>query len=181
MTLGTRLLPTYESVYPEDKKQALLTAGSDAYRSPVTIRTRLYDQLSGHPWPSPVNGHCLRNKLTADFHTDSPLEVWCYLGLSHCMYVSLCFWVGTRITGSSSPRLSPISGHCTIQTTARRHTASPLDVWGCLSCCPCLYVMVPPQTRLCISVNRQPWVRPASALGMVMSIPPLPSHESTWR
>ena len=75
VALGTRLVPTYESVYPEDKKQALLQAGSDAYRTPVTIRTSLYDQISGEPWPSPVNGHCLRNKLTAGYEAHSKLEV----------------------------------------------------------------------------------------------------------
>lgn len=75
VALGTRLVPTYESVYPEDKKQALLLAGSDAYRTPVTIRTSLYDQISGEPWPSPVNGHCLRNNLTAHYQAHSKLEV----------------------------------------------------------------------------------------------------------
>ena len=75
VALGTRLVPTYESVYPEDKKQALLQAGSDAYCKPVTVRTSLYDQINGEPWPHPVNGHCLRNKLTAQYPGQSKLEV----------------------------------------------------------------------------------------------------------
>lgn len=78
IALGSRLLVTYESEYPEDKQNMLLQAGSDACREAVTIRTSLYDQISGEAWPSPVNGHCLRNQLTAQYGSDSKLKVTYY-------------------------------------------------------------------------------------------------------
>lgn len=76
VVLGTRLNATYESVYPEAKKQALVKAGSCASQKPSTIRTTLYDELSGLPWPPAVDGNCLRNQLTAEFSSQTPLQVF---------------------------------------------------------------------------------------------------------
>jgi len=75
IVLGTRLNATYESVYPEAKKQALVKAGSSASSQPSTIRTTLYDELSGVAWPPAVDGNCLRNELTAQYSSQTPLQV----------------------------------------------------------------------------------------------------------
>ena len=75
VVLGTRLNATYESVYPEAKKQALVKAGSSASSHPSTIRTTLYDELSGVAWPPAVDGNCLRNELTAQYSSQTPLQV----------------------------------------------------------------------------------------------------------
>lgn len=87
VVLGTVLNTTYESVYPEAKKQALLKAGSAASCKPSTIRTTLYDELTGVPWPPAVDGNCLRNEFTAEYSSQTPLQVSCessnsYLGLA---------------------------------------------------------------------------------------------------
>lgn len=75
VVLGTRLNATYESVYPEAKKQALVKAGSSASSHPSTIRTTLYDELSGVAWPPAVDGNCLRNEFTAQYSSQTPLQV----------------------------------------------------------------------------------------------------------
>lgn len=75
VVLGTRLNATYESVYPEAKKQALVKAGSSASQRPSTIRTTLYDELSGVPWPPAVDGSCLVNELTSQYSNQTPLQV----------------------------------------------------------------------------------------------------------
>ena len=75
VVLGTRLNATYESVYPEAKKQALVKAGSSASCNPSTIRTSLYDELSGLPWPATIDGQCLRNDLTTEYSRQTPLQV----------------------------------------------------------------------------------------------------------
>lgn len=74
VVLGTRLNATYESVYPEAKKQALVKAGSSASSHPSTIRTTLYDELSGVAWPPAVDGNCLRNEFTAQYSSQTPLQ-----------------------------------------------------------------------------------------------------------
>ncbi|KAL3142689.1 hypothetical protein ABBQ38_002991 [Trebouxia sp. C0009 RCD-2024] len=74
VVLGTCLNATHESVYPEAKKQALVKAGSSASCNPSTIRTSLYDELSGLPWPASVDGQCLRNDLTAEYSRQTPLQ-----------------------------------------------------------------------------------------------------------
>ena len=75
VVLGTVLNATYESVYPEAKKQALVKAGSSSSCKPSTIRTSLYDELSGVPWPSTIDGQCLSNELTAEYSSQTPLQV----------------------------------------------------------------------------------------------------------
>lgn len=75
VVLGTCLNATHESVYPEAKKQALVKAGSSASCDPSTIRTSLYDELSGVPWPAKIDGQCLRNELTAEYSGQTPLQV----------------------------------------------------------------------------------------------------------
>ena len=75
VVLGTRLNVTYESVYPEAKKQALVKAGSSCSCKPSTIRTTLYDELSGLPWPPTIDGCCLRNELTDVYSSQTPLQV----------------------------------------------------------------------------------------------------------
>ena len=75
VVLGTVLNATHESVYPEAKKQALVKAGSSSSSTPATIRTTLYDELSGLPWPSTIDGQCLRNSLTAEYSSQTPLQV----------------------------------------------------------------------------------------------------------
>ena len=75
VVLGTRLNATHESVYPEAKKQALVTAGSTASSQPSTLRTTLYDELADMPWPAAVDGSCLRNQFTADYSSQTPLQV----------------------------------------------------------------------------------------------------------
>ena len=75
VVLGTVLNATHESVYPEAKKQALVKAGSASSSNPSTIRTTLYDELSGLPWPLTIDGQCLRNSLTAEYSSQTPLQV----------------------------------------------------------------------------------------------------------
>lgn len=75
VVLGTVLNATHESVYPEAKKQALVKAGSSSSSTPSTIRTTLYDELSGLPWPLTIDGQCLRNSLTAEYSSQTPLQV----------------------------------------------------------------------------------------------------------
>ena len=75
VVLGTRLNITHESVYPEAKKQALVKAGSAASSHSSTVRTTLYDELSGVPWPPAIDGQCLRNELTSQYSAQTPLQV----------------------------------------------------------------------------------------------------------
>lgn len=75
VVLGTILNATHESVYPEAKKQALVKAGSSSSCNPSTIRTTLYDELSDLPWPATIDGQCLRNGFTAEYSSQTPLQV----------------------------------------------------------------------------------------------------------
>lgn len=75
VVLGTILNATHESIYPETKKQALVKAGSSSSCNPSTIRTTLYDELSDLPWPPTIDGQCLRNGLTAEYSSQTPLQV----------------------------------------------------------------------------------------------------------
>lgn len=88
VVLGTCLNATHESVYPEAKKQALVKAGSSASCNPSTIRTSLYDELSGLPWPASVDGQCLRNDLTAEYSRQTPLQV----------ILHICYYIAQRLT-----------------------------------------------------------------------------------
>ena len=75
VVLGTRLNATYESLYPEAKKQALVKAGSSCSCKPSTIRTTLYNELGALPWPTAIDGCCLRNDLTDEYSSQTPLQV----------------------------------------------------------------------------------------------------------
>ena len=93
VVLGTRLNATYESVYPEAKKQALVKAGSSASERPSTIRTTLYDELSGVPWPPAVDGSCLVNELTLQYSNQTPLQVR-FLQIASLNAISMCTQCG---------------------------------------------------------------------------------------
>lgn len=62
--MGTRLVATLESVWPQHKKSALVEASAED-----TVRTEVFDILRrGEPWPTPFDGRALRNTMTERWH-----------------------------------------------------------------------------------------------------------------
>lgn len=99
VVIGTRLAATHESIYPEQKKEALVQAGaslscagsaayvdceglclavSDAGPHQSTIRTTLYDELSDRGWDAVhgVDGRALHTDFTKVGSPCSKSQAW---------------------------------------------------------------------------------------------------------
>jgi nitronate monooxygenase len=67
VVLGTRLLPTPESLaHPRAKKMVLDARNTLAFQNhePVTVRTSVVDHLRGYRWPVDFNARVLANRVT---------------------------------------------------------------------------------------------------------------------
>ncbi|KAK9815610.1 hypothetical protein WJX72_006766 [[Myrmecia] bisecta] len=73
VVVGTRLVATPESTYHDKYKELYVQAASDAHAQPSTLRTTVYDEIDGRPWPKGVDGRYIRNTFTEQHAPLTPL------------------------------------------------------------------------------------------------------------
>ena len=61
--IGTRFMASMEALIAADARERLVAADGDA-----TVRTRIFDLVSGSLWPDEYSGRALRNRFSEAWH-----------------------------------------------------------------------------------------------------------------